>query len=76
MNRGIASDGQHTDYTTTGSGHMYVFQDGLVTEGTWSKADRKAQFIFTDATGQPLKLNPGQTWISLVDATGDVTFTP
>lgn len=73
MTRGIASDGQHTNYGTTGSGHMYVFQDGILTEGTWSKTDRKSAFSFTDAAGQPIALNAGQTWITLVDA-GKVTF--
>jgi hypothetical protein len=72
MGRGIDTDGQHTDYTATGSGHMYVFQDGMVQEGTWSKADRKSQFVFTDSNGAVLKLNAGQTWISVVD-TGTVT---
>lgn len=76
MERGIASDGQHTKYGTVGSGHMFVFQDGTVTEGTWRKADRKAQFSFENTTGGPLALNAGQTWISIVDANSDVTYTP
>lgn len=76
MPRGIASDGQHTNYADVGSGHMYVFQDGTLTEGTWQKTDRRAQFTFTDAAGKPLTLNPGQTWISLVDAASSVTYTP
>lgn len=76
MTRGIASDGQHTDYGTTGSGHMFVFQNGVVTEGTWSKPDRKSQFSFKDAAGAALALNPGQTWISIVDANSDVQYTP
>ncbi len=75
MGRGIASDGQHTNYGTVGSGHMYVFQDGVSTEGTWSKADRKAQFTFTDSGGAPIKLNAGQTWITIVDA-GTVAAKP
>lgn len=75
MSRGIASDGQHTAYTTTGSGRMFVFQDGIFTEGTWSKASRKAQFVFTDANNQPIKLNAGQTWVSIVDA-GTVSSKP
>jgi len=67
MSRGIASDGQHTDYGTTGSGKMTVFQDGAFYEGTWSKAGRKDQFVFKDPNGQPIKLNVGQTWITIVD---------
>ncbi|MCX6725348.1 MAG: DUF3048 domain-containing protein [Candidatus Saccharibacteria bacterium] len=74
MERGIASDGQHTDYSTTGNGHMFVFQDGTITEGTWTKSDRTTQFVFTNAAGQPLKLNAGQTWITLVDKATNVTY--
>ncbi len=74
MQRGIATDGQHTDYSTTGSGRMFVFQDGTITEGTWTKSDRTTQFVFTNAAGQPLNLNAGQTWITLVDKTTNVTY--
>lgn len=76
MTSGIAADGTHTNYNTTGSGTMYVFQDGNLTQGTWSKADRKAQFSFTDSAGQPLKLNPGQTWVTMVGNAGAVTSKP
>ena len=74
MQRGIAADGQHTNYTTTGNGKMFVFQDGTITEGTWSKPDRTTQFVFTNAAGQPVKLNAGQTWVTLVDKSANVTF--
>lgn len=76
MPSGIASDGTHTEYKATGSGTMYVFQDGVVTQGTWNKPDRKAQFTFTDSTGKPLGLNPGQTWISMVSSPSSVTHKP
>lgn len=69
-------DGYHTDYKTVGTGKMYVFQDGIVSEGTWSKSDRKSQFEFTDKNGFPMKLNAGQTWISLVANQSDVTYKP
>lgn len=75
-NKSIDPDGQHTAYQTTGTGTMYVFQDGMVTTGTWQKADSKSQFIFTDANNQPLKLNAGQTWITVVGLTGDVSYKP
>lgn len=76
MPSGIAADGTHTDYKTVGSGPMFVFQDGGVTQGTWTKADRKAQFTFTDAAGKPLALNPGQTWVTMVGNAGAVTYRP
>lgn len=76
MQRGIDGDGQHTNYTTTGSGKVYVFQDGVVTEGTWSKASRSAQWTFVDANNKPLAFNPGQTWFSMVDTPGSVTYVP
>lgn len=69
-------DGTHTAYETTGSGKIYVFQDGIVSEGTWQKTDRKSQYVFTDKNGLPMKLNAGQTWISLVANQSDVTFKP
>ena len=76
MEKGLMSDGSHTTYKDTGSGKMYVFQDGIVSEGTWSKTDRKSQLVFTDKNGLILKLNAGQTWISVVGSSGDVTYKP
>jgi hypothetical protein len=55
---------------------MYVFQDGGMTEGTWIKDSRSAQWKFTDVTGAEIAFNAGQTWISIVDANGDVTSNP
>ena len=69
-------DGYHTDYKTVGSGKMYVFQDGIVSEGTWQKSDRKSQYVFTDKNGFPMKLNAGQTWISLIANQSDVIYKP
>ena len=76
MPRGIATDGEHTAYSTIGSGHMYVFQDGAVLEGTWTKDSRQAQWKFTAADGKPIAFNPGQTWITMVDSTASVTYAP
>lgn len=75
LNRSLDPDGQHTNYITTGSGQMFVFQDGTLTEGTWTKSDRKSPFTFANTNGQPLQLNPGQTWITITDA-GSVSSKP
>ncbi len=70
----LMADGYHSVYNTIGSGKAYVFQDGILTTGTWSKTDMKSQFTFTDDAGKPLGLDPGQTWISAVGAATDVTY--
>ncbi len=76
MPSAIAADGTHNSYTTTGSNTAFIFQDGVVTQGTWKKDSRTAQFVFSDAAGQPIKLNPGQTWVSMVNAASSVVYTP
>lgn len=76
VNQGLMADRIHTTYQTTGSGAMFVFQDGVMTKGTWHKPDRKAQYRFANEAGGPLQLNPGQTWITLVNNPGAVTAKP
>ncbi|HEX7368504.1 MAG TPA: DUF3048 domain-containing protein [Candidatus Saccharimonadales bacterium] len=64
----------YSDYATIGSGTVYVFQDGTVETGTWSKTSNTAPLTFTDASGKPLQLNAGQTWVAAIASTGDVTY--
>lgn len=72
--KGYDPDGYHTEYTTTGTGKLFVFQDGIVSEGTWSKPDRKSSLVLTDKYGMPMKLNAGQTWITLVASANDLRY--
>lgn len=74
MPSAIASDGTHTSYDTIGSGPMFIFQNGGLIQGTWKKDSRTAQFVFLGNDGQPVKLAPGQTWISMVGTSGAVTY--
>lgn len=76
MNYSIASDGKHSVYNTVGNGQVFIFQDGGVTQGTWEKTAKNKQIAFTDAAGKPIKLNPGQTWITAVNSPGSVTYQP
>lgn len=69
-------EGIYSVYDDTGSGKAFIFQDGTVTEGTWSKADRNTQLSLGDANGSPLPINPGQTWFSLVNDAGAVSYKP
>jgi len=73
MPYGVAAD-KHSQYGVVGSGEARVLQDGMVTVGTWSKADVAAPLSLTGADGQPLALNPGQTWFVAVASSGLVTY--
>lgn len=68
--------GIYSVYGVTGSGRAYVFQDGDVTIGTWTKKSRKSQFTFTTTDNKTLELNPGQTWISVVGNADAVSYKP
>lgn len=70
----IESDHYHSDYGVIGSGKAYIFQDGTVTLGIWSKAGNTDQIQFVDANNTPIKLNAGQTWISAVATANEVNY--
>ncbi|MCA9349079.1 DUF3048 domain-containing protein [Candidatus Saccharibacteria bacterium] len=61
-----AKDGPRTDYTTVDSGKVWVFQDGQVIEGRWSKSSESEQILFNDSNGAEIVFNRGQTWITAV----------
>jgi hypothetical protein len=55
-----------TDIVTIGSGKGYIFQDGTVTEVTWQKKSASDRMVFLGPDNQPIALNRGQTWVSVV----------
>lgn len=69
-------NGIYTTYQTIGSGDAFVFQNGTLNKGTWHKSANGSNFTFTDAAGKELKLNPGQTWFTVVGGSDRVTFKP
>jgi hypothetical protein len=69
-------NGIYTTYQTIGSGEAYVFQNGTLNKGTWHKSANNSNFTFTDAAGKELKLNPGQTWFTVVGGADRVTYKP
>lgn len=74
MNYHIIDNAGHSGYDM-GSGSAYIFQDGGMIEGTWNKADKNSQFEFKDKNEQPIKLNAGQTWVTMVQG-GQMVATP
>jgi hypothetical protein len=49
-----------------GSGKVVLFRDGVRIVGRWSRASLTDHTTFTTATGKPLQLAPGNTWVELV----------
>ncbi len=69
-----ASNAYYSNYQVVGSGPVKIFQNGTVIDGTWSKPAPTSQITFTDAQGAAIKLNPGQTWVSALETTGNITY--
>ncbi|MEI6850811.1 MAG: DUF3048 domain-containing protein [Candidatus Saccharibacteria bacterium] len=59
-------DGYRENIVTIGSGEATIFQNGIATAATWSKATKLDQITFTDAEGKDIPLVRGQTWISAI----------
>ena len=59
---------------TVGTGQAWVFADGKVVEGTWTRETETEWYTLTDADGNTIAVPPGQAWISLVPDTGGLTF--
>jgi hypothetical protein len=76
MNYKVIDRAGHSSYIDTGSGPMYVFQDGTATAGTWNKTDQTSMFVFKDSAGNDLPLNAGQTWVTIVGASNAVSSSP
>lgn len=72
MNQGL--NGPYYTYETIGSGDVYIFQDGKLYKGKWHKSSNEGQFTFTDQSGGAIKLNPGQTWFTVVGSTDRVVY--
>ncbi len=64
----------YSEYQTVGSGTAYIFQDGGVSIGQWTKSSNNSQIMFTNSTNQPLPLDPGEVWITAVTSDSAVTY--
>jgi hypothetical protein len=70
----VQEDGSRSSYQTVGSGEAVIFQDGLATPATWTKADQKSQIKLTDVAGTEIKLNRGQTWFTVLSSKDKATW--
>ncbi|MBP7930565.1 MAG: DUF3048 domain-containing protein [Acidimicrobiia bacterium] len=55
---------------TVGQGSAWVFRDGQVIPGTWSRLDGTSPWALTDTAGNPIRLAPGRTMVELMPVAG------
>lgn len=66
--------GGHDIMELVGEGRAVVCRDGEAIDGRWVKSSEEGRTMFLDAAGQPIALNRGQVWISIVPESWEVTF--
>ena len=71
---GPLDEHKHMLYEIIGTGKGIVFQDGTAVEATWSKKDREARTIWTDAKGKKLSFNRGKIVFEILPLDNDVTY--
>lgn len=71
----VFEDGYREQITTTGSGKVTIFQDGVVVVGTWYKPSPSSQISFKSPDGKDIPLNRGQTWMTAIpNGKGNVSW--
>ena len=73
---------QFISYAGAGEGNLYgegdawVFSNGQLVRGRWSRVYPEVATEFRDAAGQPINLTPGRTWVELVPVGRTVDLIP
>lgn len=50
-----------------GQGDAWVFSDGKLVKGRWTRPDKAQPAQLQDTAGKPIRLVPGSTWVELPD---------
>lgn len=50
---------------TVGKGTVTIYRNGKKISGQWSRTKASGPLRFTDKSGDPIPLKPGQTWVAL-----------
>ncbi|MDP2692555.1 MAG: DUF3048 domain-containing protein [bacterium] len=59
---------------TMGTGDVYIFRNGKVFEGVWTKTSRKDRTRFFDASGDIIPLQAGKVWVEILPIDRDVSW--
>lgn len=68
--------GSGADGNLIGTGEAWIFSNGQLVKGTWTKLYPPAATVFADATGKAIALTPGRTWVELAPTGTSVTVVP
>ncbi|MFO7589543.1 MAG: DUF3048 domain-containing protein [Acidimicrobiia bacterium] len=59
-----------------GTGEAWIFSNGQLIKGTWTRVYPGAPTVFNDAAGEPILLTPGRTWVELFPTGRTVDLVP
>ena len=59
-----------------GSGEVWIFSNGQLIRGTWTRIYPGVPPVFNDAAGAPILLTPGRTWVELFPTGRAVDLVP
>jgi hypothetical protein len=69
-----AADTRSPEAHTVGEGELFVYTDGGVVWGRWSRPAEDQPAALTDLAGNPILLTPGTTWVELPRSGGVTTL--
>src|SRR5438034_5921512 len=59
--------GYYTEaYELTGDGRADIFVDGILIHATWHHPDPNVPAVYLDASGNPIELDSGLTWVHVI----------
>lgn len=70
----VADSLGHLTIDMCAGGEAWLFTGGTVTKGSWSRADLESPTLFVDDHGGEFRLNPGQTWIEVIDQNASLSY--
>lgn len=65
-----AADSASPEAQVVGSGTAWIFTEGQLIRGSWSKPRPNAVIEYTDSNGDPVELLPGRVWVELPEPGG------
>ena len=59
---------------TIGRGDAYIFQNGRMIEGKWTKASANQRMRFIKLNGEEIIMKPGKTWVEVIPDYDSLSF--